>query len=135
MKAILSIFLMLQIVFSSMSLNISMHYCLGELADVGVFEEAEVCAFEEFLSSEPKVDSCEIKNKSCCGHERHEITGQDHNTPLKEKQPQNFFTDIQLVTLRKDAKNCSNFTSTSNKLEKPPLIEPPIFLQVQSFRL
>ncbi len=134
MKAILSIFLMLQIVFSSMSLNISMHYCLGELADVGILSKAEVCSFEKYFESDNNPDDCEIKNKSCCGQENHLISGQEHNTTIKsqlnvksEKIIRNNSTFLPLLF-------SLNEISTRN-ITSPPLIEPPIFLQVQSFRL
>lgn len=134
MKAILSIFLMLQIVFSSMSLNISMHYCLGELADIGILGKAEICSFEEFFGNVSDKDGCEVKNKSCCGQEDHLISGQEHNTTIKsllkvksEKVPRNTFTTPPLIR--------SNKIVSYRTPQSRPLAEPPLFLLVQSFRL
>jgi len=134
MKAILSIFLMLQIVFSSMSITINMHYCLGELSDIAIFDDAEVCSFEKYFGTVTPKDGVALKNKSCCGSEHYVINGQNHNTTLKSET-----TQALSIGERKIAEN--NFIPNNNGrlstfyLLNPPLVEPPLFLRVQSFRL
>lgn len=111
-----------------------MHYCLGELADIGILSKAEVCSFEELFGNISDIDGCEVKNKSCCGQEDHLISGQEHNTTLKsqlkvksEKVLSNTFTSLPLIF---------SYKTVSNRTYQSPLsAEPPLFLLVQSFRL
>jgi hypothetical protein len=134
MKAILSIFLMLQIVFSSMSITINMHYCLGELSDIAIFDDAEVCSFAKYFGTVTPKDGVAFKNKSCCGSEHHIINGQSHNTTLKSDLKNISIILAQEIVFTHIAKTQVN-NSLVTPISNPLLVEPPIFLQVQSFRL
>ena len=85
MKHILSLFLVLQIILSSTSLKVSMHYCLGSLSDIAVFSEADVCNFEKYFGT-PVKEGVQLKNKSCFGTEQVLINGQNHQTSLEQKK-------------------------------------------------
>lgn len=134
MKAVLSIFLMLQIVFSSMSVTINMHYCLGELSDIAIFDDAEVCSFEKYFGTITPEDGVAITNKSCCGSEHYVINGQNHNTTLKSETAQTLSLGEYRFAQNKITQNYNGRLSTFYLLN-PPLVEPPLFLRVQSFRL
>jgi hypothetical protein len=110
-----------------------MHYCLGELSDVAIFSEAEVCNFEKYFGT-PAKDGVQVKNKSCCGSDQILINGQSHQTTLKQEKLKQPIASILI-------KSADQFTLVASNLDikrthkNPPLIEPPIFLRVQSFRL
>ncbi|NBG66453.1 HYC_CC_PP family protein [Acidiluteibacter ferrifornacis] len=134
MKAILSIFLMLEVLFSSMSITVNMHYCLGELADIAFLEEAEVCSFEKYFGTSTPKDGLAFKNKSCCGSESYVIHGQNHETTLKsETKTADFAIAIRdLPHLLENIRE--SLILTPNHLNSV-LIESSIFLRIQSFRL
>jgi hypothetical protein len=133
MKFILSIFLMLQIILSSTSLKVSMHYCLGELSDIAIFSVAEVCNFEKYFGT-PKKEGFNLKNKSCCGSNQVLINGQNPETTIKQEKVELAATGIRIETSTQ-SNLISDLQSITHSHKDPFLIEPPIFLRVQSFRL
>lgn len=73
----------LLVLFSTLSFNVSKHYCAGEIASVSYFVQADGCAVEEVEPvCDPKSETqAHIEKKSCCDTEIDFVDGSDffHN--------------------------------------------------------
>lgn len=138
MRKTLSILLAFQVLLSSMSFNLGMHFCGDRLQSFSLFDKATPC--EHASSSESS--SCPFhpgmntvkKKKGCCDDKEVKIEGQDHETIVST-------TTIDLIPDYKFlAAYALVFVQRFTEIEvvspefynyKPPLIRLniPVFLQ------
>ena len=69
---ILSVFLAIVVLFSTMSFTVNMHYCGRTLVDISIFKEAKTCEMEM-----PNQSNAFTKKKGCCTDKQVNFEGQD----------------------------------------------------------
>lgn len=74
-RNILSIFMALAVLFSTMSFTVGIHYCGDVLVSVSVFQKTKCCEMETQTVSE-NLDYSAIK-KNCCDDTQLVVVGQD----------------------------------------------------------
>jgi len=68
----------LLVLFSTLSFNVSKHYCAGEIASVSYFLHAEGCGMEEEkYSCDQDFETQHVDKKSCCDTEIDFVDGSD----------------------------------------------------------
>ncbi|AUC22435.1 hypothetical protein BTO15_10190 [Polaribacter sejongensis] len=71
---IMSIAMAVVVLFSTMSLTFSMHYCGDTLVETAMFQKAEGCGME---MQKPLSEDCNISKKNCCNDEQVVVEGQN----------------------------------------------------------
>ncbi|WP_068450860.1 HYC_CC_PP family protein [Polaribacter atrinae] len=71
---IMSIVMAVVVLFSTMSFNVSMHYCGDTLVETAMFQKAEGCGME---MQKPLREDCSITKKNCCNDEQVVVEGQN----------------------------------------------------------
>lgn len=71
---IMSVFMAIVVLVSTMSFTVDMHFCGDQLVDTGIFSPAESCGMDMKNSAS---DSCSVSKKDCCSDEHFIVDGQD----------------------------------------------------------
>ena len=128
MKIAVSLFLTFQILLSTLTFNVSMHFCLGELDDVGILNEAKVCILQSTFETKPGINA-----KSCCLNKHVLIDGADHQSTFKTKSV--FIS--QFIGIINKSIDFSFFKEQKTKiltaLFKPPNQNQNILVLIQTF--
>lgn len=140
MKAFTSIFLAFQVLLSSMSFNLGMHFCGGDLQSISLFGEATPCdhAVKKESNSCPFHSNMKEPNKKkgCCDDKELKIEGQEHETIVStssfDLSPDFEIDPIQFIGF---VQSCSDEMVFFSKYlnYKPPLIRQNIPVLIQSF--
>lgn len=141
MTKVVSIFLAFQVLLSSLSFNIGMHFCGDQLQNFSFFEKAQPC--EHAKTSQADSSSCpfhkvkaEKEEKGCCGDKNFSIQGQEHESVLSsysiDFKSQLHFLDV--FTSRFFVGFFQNNLQTPKYYNyKPPLIRIDIPVLIQTF--
>lgn len=137
MKKALSILLAFQVLLSSLSFNIGMHFCGEQLQSFSLFDKATPC---EHASAKAEAPSCPFhaktpnKKKGCCDDKEVVIEGQEHLTTLGS-----YSVDLSpvfemvpgAIFLLLDNFHSAETASVKFRNYKPPLIpvDIPVFIQ------
>lgn len=141
MTKFLSILLAFQVLLSSMSFNIGLHFCEEELQSLALFSRATPC--EHALADHEDAPACPFhkksnqeKEKNCCDDQQVIVEGQEHETTLSSFSPDlhpnfDFITAFALNL----SENLFSTTGVNHKYHnyKPPLIRIDIPVLIQSF--
>lgn len=138
MKEILSIFLACQVLLSSMSFNIGMHFCGESLKSLSLFHEATPCKHAVADEAEHPADCpfhSDEKDKNCCNDKQLKIEGQDIESPIStfsfDLSPQyEFIAAYALSLVRFYSEDVRNARFHNYK---PPLIQTDISVLIQTF--
>jgi hypothetical protein len=119
------------VLFSTSSFTVDIHYCGGNLIDIGIFEQAETCNVK-FQKS--KMDNCEDSSESCCHNDKLFKTGNDNLEKLSSDI--NFIDSINFIethfpsfVLYQDFKE--NIRSIINY--RPPLLTKDILILDETY--
>lgn len=141
MKELFSIFLAFQVLLSSMSFNIGMHFCGESLKSLSIFDKAVPCKHHQALQHEA-MPECPLHPQSeqtseddCCNDKQVKVEGQDIDTTFNSF---NFDLSPQLEFVAAYAAALLNLYSESNHSSrflnyKPPLIKTDIPVFIQTF--
>ncbi|WP_417602584.1 HYC_CC_PP family protein [Owenweeksia hongkongensis] len=139
MKEIVSIFLAFQVLLSSMSFNIGMHFCGDKLQSFSLFDKATPCehAVNKEASSCPfHANMSPSKKKGCCDDKEVKIDGQEHETTLSSSVL-DFSPDFKFIAafVISYSQLYSVDAGLSSKFHnyKPPLIRVDIPVFIQTF--
>ena len=141
MTKFLSILLAFQVLLSSMSFNIGLHFCGEELKSLALFDKATPCSHA--LADHDDAPACPFhkktsqeKEKNCCDDQQVVVEGQEHETTLSVFSPDltPSFDAITAIVLNLSERLFSA-TSVNHKYHnyKPPLIRIDIPVLIQSF--
>tara|TARA_R110000850_G_scaffold98932_1_gene205147 strand:- start:438 stop:860 length:423 start_codon:yes stop_codon:yes gene_type:complete len=138
MKEIVSIFLAFQVLLSSMSFNIGMHFCGDKLQSFSLFDKATPCQ-HAFANSEAHACPFHAKKqnskKGCCGDKEVVIKGQEHLSILSSYTVNLAPTALLPLAIFTFTENIWNAQTGSLKSHnyKPPLKRVDIAVAIQTF--
>lgn len=142
MTKILSIFLAFQVLLSSLSFNIGMHFCGESLKSLSLFNKAEPCEHSTMAAEHSTMKECPFHSQQrksdkddCCNDKEVKVEGQDIDTTISyfnfDFSPHFEFIAAYAVSL---LNHFQEETYSSKFLNyKPPLIRTDIPVLVQTF--
>lgn len=141
MIKVVSIFLAFQVLLSSLSFNIGMHFCGDQLQSLALFEKAQPC--EHAKPNQPESSSCPFhktaandEKKGCCGDKSIKIEGQEHESIIStvsfDFTPQIHFLAAYIYTPVENP-FYEGLHSPQYHHYKPPLIRQNIPILIQTF--
>lgn len=74
MHQIVSVFMAIVVLFSTMSFSVGMHFCGDTLVDSAIFQKAKTCGME--MQNEMTESDCPVFEKNCCHDEEILVKGQ-----------------------------------------------------------
>jgi len=136
LKNIANLFLALLVLITSLGFTLNKHYCGGELRNIAINKNVELCAMCQKVANLPDCHKQEKESKPCCENEKDEVKPENYNVSQKVELDNNqlFFIAYTYVIL-------DNIHNVNTELESefiapsPPLIERDIPIAVQSFLL
>lgn len=141
MTKLFSIFLAFQVLLSSMSFNIGLHFCEEELQSLALFDKATPCSHA--LADHDDEPACPFhknisqeKEENCCDDQQVVVEGQEHETIVSffsvDLSPDFNFVAAFILSL---SDRILSIHTTLKKYHnyKPPLIRIDIPVLIQSF--
>lgn len=138
----LSIFLAFQVLLSSLSFNIGMHFCGDSLKSFSLFDKAKPCEHSAMADGHKGMKDCPFHSQEkksdkddCCNDKEVKVEGQDIDTTISsfsfDLSPHFEFIAAYALSLR----NLFQEETYSSKYlsYKPPLIQVDIPLLIQTF--
>lgn len=115
------------VLFSTLSFNVSKHYCAGEIASVSYFLQADGCATEivEPTCDPEKETQVHIEKKSCCDTENDFVDGSDF---LKD-ETKAVATTLHFCSIKLPFDNLVSSVEYISKEETFKLYHPPLVLK------
>jgi hypothetical protein len=82
-KKISALFLAILVMYSSTSYALNMHFCMGELADIALFDSGDACIMDvEKPTCHQNDERAQIESKSCCADQSFQIEAQNELVPV-----------------------------------------------------
>lgn len=142
MTKILSIFLAFQVLLSSLSFNIGMHFCGESLKSFSLYDKAEPCEHSPLAEYHSGMKDCPIHSQQkksekddCCNDKQVKVEGQDMDTTISsfslDFTPHFEFIAayaVSLLNLFQEETYSSKFLNY-----KPPQMRTDIPLLIQTF--
>ncbi|MEQ8554810.1 hypothetical protein RT717_01335 [Imperialibacter roseus] len=137
-----AILLSMLVLFSSMSFNFSMHFCMGQLESIALFQQAKPCEMvtqpvpcvHDHHDQECELNHTHTAKKGCCEDHFLQVEGQDElaRVAAPVSMP-DFHMVAVLYALVSFIFSAPTVDYYSYKDYSPPLIERDIPVLVQSF--
>ena len=138
-----AILLSMLVLFSSMSFNFSMHFCMGQLESIALFQQAKPCEMvtqpapcvhDHNGSRECEHNRAHTAKKGCCEDHLLQVEGQDELAQVAASVSMpDFHMVAVLYALVSFISSAPTVDYYSYKDYSPPLIERDIPVLVQSF--
>jgi len=128
---IVSSFMALLVLFSTLSFTLDMHFCGDVLVETAIFKKAKGCGME---MDNPVSNTCELTKKNCCSEQQSLICGQDelqisaHEIAVGENVFIAAFFQTYSQLFKTSNNQVSNFTAHA-----PPMVVRSIYKLDESY--